>query len=220
MVNHVPARDDSASSLREKKKRETRTALARAAAELLLNEGDDGMTVAAIAEQAGVSTRTFHNYFSRREDALLSFLDDTFIDWQEQVDQAPADEHPLDTMHRLIAGRVNGVDASRDPGTLLNLKSIGDHLHYLTGPEDKQRILHMADGLLDALYERAQGSMSRQGTALLLVTSIAAGGIAVENMQQDDAAEDNCLMWTSLSGRKPSEILDESFELLRTGFGG
>ena len=56
--------------LREQKKRRTRLSLATAAVELLICEGDEGATVAAIAARAGVSTRTFHNYFAAREDAF------------------------------------------------------------------------------------------------------------------------------------------------------
>ncbi|HJE91960.1 MAG TPA: TetR family transcriptional regulator, partial [Dietzia timorensis] len=49
-------------SLRERKKSETRRRLAVAAVELLAEEGEEGVTIAAIADRAGVSTRTFHNY--------------------------------------------------------------------------------------------------------------------------------------------------------------
>ena len=57
------------SGLRETKKAATRTALSRAAAEIALMEGPEAFTVAAIAAAAGVSPRTFHNYFPSREDA-------------------------------------------------------------------------------------------------------------------------------------------------------
>jgi AcrR family transcriptional regulator len=126
---------NDALSHREQKKEETRRALARASAELLLSEGSDGMTVAAVAERAGVSTRTFHNYFPRREDALLFFIEETIDELRQQVEDAPEDEHPLDIMQRLVTDRVDDDGTvSDDPGTLLNLRSIADHLSYITGP--------------------------------------------------------------------------------------
>ncbi|PMC62219.1 hypothetical protein CJ204_07025 [Corynebacterium xerosis] len=70
--------------LREQKKRRTRLSLATAAVELLICEGDEGATVAAIAARAGVSTRTFHNYFAAREDAFLFFLEETIADWVDK----------------------------------------------------------------------------------------------------------------------------------------
>ncbi|WP_344084532.1 TetR family transcriptional regulator [Nostocoides veronense] len=57
--------------LRERKKRETRLAIHRAALELAVEFGLDGLTVDAIAERAGVSARTFFNYFPAKDDAIL-----------------------------------------------------------------------------------------------------------------------------------------------------
>ncbi len=57
--------------LRSRKKRATWLAIHRAALELAGACGVDHVTVAQIAERAGVSTRTLFNYFPSREDALL-----------------------------------------------------------------------------------------------------------------------------------------------------
>lgn len=57
--------------LREQKRLRTRHAIERAALELALDRGDAQPTVEAIAARAGVSQRTFFNYFPTRDDALL-----------------------------------------------------------------------------------------------------------------------------------------------------
>jgi AcrR family transcriptional regulator len=213
-------------SLREQKKEETRRALSRAAAELLLAEGNEGMTVAAIAERAGVSTRTFHNYFPRREDALLTFIEFTVDELTALIAEAPADEAPLTTLRRVIGDRVadNGDGTAEGPGSLLNLIAIGDHLSYVTGPEDKDRVRSLFDDLLDALYRRDGNRLSRQGTALLLLACLAAGGIAVEAAQSANPEDTSghLLPWMMRdeSPRGAVEVLDEGFALLREGFGG
>src|ERR687893_563497 len=59
---------------RERKKLQTHRALATAARELALARGLDGLTVEDIADAADVSVRTFFNYFSCKEAALVGAL--------------------------------------------------------------------------------------------------------------------------------------------------
>ncbi|MBM7477859.1 TetR/AcrR family transcriptional regulator [Oerskovia jenensis] len=59
------------SGLRERKKRERREALIDAAQTLVLERGLDEVTVEDICTSIGVSTRTFFNYFSSKDDAVL-----------------------------------------------------------------------------------------------------------------------------------------------------
>jgi AcrR family transcriptional regulator len=57
--------------LRERKKRETREAIARAAWKLFNRRGFDAVTVADIAAEAGVSEKTVFNYFPAKEDLVF-----------------------------------------------------------------------------------------------------------------------------------------------------
>jgi len=57
--------------LRERKKRARREALIDAAHRLVDERGLDAVTVEAICEEAGVSPRTFFNYFESKDDAVL-----------------------------------------------------------------------------------------------------------------------------------------------------
>jgi AcrR family transcriptional regulator len=57
--------------LRERKKRARRMALIDAAHHLVERDGLDGVTVDAICAEAGVSPRTFFNYFESKDDAVL-----------------------------------------------------------------------------------------------------------------------------------------------------
>ncbi|GAA1694728.1 TetR family transcriptional regulator [Fodinicola feengrottensis] len=58
--------------LRERKKQETRSALSWAAVRLSVERGLDHVLVEDIAAEAGVSARTFNNYFSSKAEAIAS----------------------------------------------------------------------------------------------------------------------------------------------------
>ncbi|MFD8750311.1 TetR/AcrR family transcriptional regulator [Kitasatospora sp. NPDC059577] len=58
--------------LRERKKQATREALREAALRLAVQHGPDDVRVEDIAEAAGVSPRTYNNYFASREQAIVS----------------------------------------------------------------------------------------------------------------------------------------------------
>lgn len=78
MAVHEPSNDhDEAhpgphSGLRERKKLATREALCAAALRLALEHGPNNVRVNDIADAAGVSPRTYNNYFSSREQAIVA----------------------------------------------------------------------------------------------------------------------------------------------------
>ncbi|SDK24618.1 transcriptional regulator, TetR family [Nocardioides sp. YR527] len=59
------------SNARERQKRERRLALIEAAQRLVGERGLDDVTVEEISSAAGLSTRTFFNYFDSKDDAVL-----------------------------------------------------------------------------------------------------------------------------------------------------
>ncbi len=60
------------SPLRERRKRETHDHIRRVALELVQDRGYDAVTVDLISERAGVSVRTFFNYFANKESAMIA----------------------------------------------------------------------------------------------------------------------------------------------------
>jgi AcrR family transcriptional regulator len=77
--------------LRGRKKRQTRTALGHAALSLVAEHGLDQVTVEGISAAAGVSTRTFFNYFACKEDAVLGPDPDAGPRMRARVLAAPAE---------------------------------------------------------------------------------------------------------------------------------
>jgi AcrR family transcriptional regulator len=64
--------DTDGTGLRERKKHETRIALSWAAIRLTVERGLDNVRVEDIAAEAGVSTRTFSNYFGSKGEAIVA----------------------------------------------------------------------------------------------------------------------------------------------------
>ncbi|MGC3021417.1 TetR/AcrR family transcriptional regulator [Brevibacterium sp. FAM 24630] len=86
--------------LRERKKRERGQALRRAAIDLALEKGYHNVTVEDICERCGVSRRTFFNYYSSKEEALLGRADTVF----DEEDQPAIEEFEAGGPHgRLVA---------------------------------------------------------------------------------------------------------------------
>lgn len=94
---------ETLSPLVAERQRRTWAAIHDAAASQALEHGIDAVTVARIAELAGVSPRTFFNYFDSKEDAIVGVraprIDDAIV--AELADST--DEVPLMRVARLVA---------------------------------------------------------------------------------------------------------------------
>ena len=80
------------SGLRERKKADTRRALSDAALTLAFERGVDDVTREAIAGLAGVSLRTFNNYFSNKYEALAYRQTERLRRSIDTLRERPADE--------------------------------------------------------------------------------------------------------------------------------
>src|SRR5215467_338107 len=78
--------------LRERKKQATREALRLAALRLAVEKGWDQVRVEDIAAEAGVSTRTFNNYFTSKDEAFLATAYDRGARMQAALAARPAQE--------------------------------------------------------------------------------------------------------------------------------
>jgi AcrR family transcriptional regulator len=104
----------SPSGLRERKKRETRQRLREAALQLVAARGLDHVTVEDIAEAADVSTRTFFNYFSSKEEAVVGSEPEWLTHVAEVLAARPADEAPLFSLEAVFAEFAGLLEQDRD----------------------------------------------------------------------------------------------------------
>jgi AcrR family transcriptional regulator len=99
---------------RDRKKAETREALRWAALELAGKHGYEQLTVEAITEAADVSVRTFFNYFTSKDDALLAPDPDSAELLAVGLTARPASEPPVVAL-RAVLGQLAESFVQREP---------------------------------------------------------------------------------------------------------
>lgn len=118
--------------LRERKKADTRRALSDAALRLTLEHGFDSVTRDAIAAMAGVSLRTFNNYFAGKYEALAYRQTERMRRSVAELRQRPADEPLWTAITEAVVGTlesdfadVTGVEnAVPDRAELLEIRKL------------------------------------------------------------------------------------------------
>ena len=165
-------------SLREEKKAATRCAISEAAAALLLEEGEDAATVARVSERAGVSARTFHNYFADIDEALVEFLRKAFATIADQIDAMSAELSSAEVMKTII------IDALNEDGFELysasTLVLLGDRtMTEAKTPPTEEAMNELAAPLVASLRRRTPGA-TRFDAEVLLSSYGMAGAIAVK----------------------------------------
>jgi AcrR family transcriptional regulator len=101
--------------LRERKKRETRAALSWAALRLAVERGFDNVLVEDIAGEAGVSARTFNNYFASKAEAICSRHVDRMRGVVEELRRRPGGESVWEALTAAALGWFDGEGRAPDP---------------------------------------------------------------------------------------------------------
>ena len=91
--------------LRERKKRQTRVAIAEAARRLFRERGFAGVTVAEVAKAADVSHQTVFNYFPTKEDLFFSGMQAFETELVDAVRRRAPGESALSAFRRALLGR-------------------------------------------------------------------------------------------------------------------
>ncbi|WP_258300460.1 TetR family transcriptional regulator [Kocuria rosea] len=124
---------DPPPTLRARKKAETWSAIHEAAAALAVRHGVEGTTVEAVAAAAGVSPRTFFNYFPAKEDAVLGMRAPSLD--PELLDGFSLEHDLLGQVSRLLLAvsrsAYAGRDAERRRRLLQDHPSLGRRRHEL-----------------------------------------------------------------------------------------
>ncbi|MEV0398830.1 TetR family transcriptional regulator [Actinoallomurus sp. NPDC050550] len=132
--------------LRERWKQEARQAISGVAMEMFEAKGFDEVTIAQVADAAGVSKMTVTNYFPRKEDLVFDRAEVVIRSLADAVAARAPGESLLAAIRRDYAERIAAGDATLGVPTASFARMVRNS-HVLTG-----RALEIAD-----LCERALG---------------------------------------------------------------
>ena len=188
--------------LREQKKLATRRALSRAALRLTLAGGVDDLTPDRIAEAANVSPRTFRNYFSSKEEAIVFALQDRASNVAAKLRARPAGE-PIWESLRAVLTEV-AEDALPRPQLLQLMGMV--HCHHALLAQHLTTYEAMGVQLAAVIAERT-GTDPETDLYPRLLADVA--GTAVKTSMR---------LWAAgQTGRTIGDLLDEAFTLLSRG---
>ena len=188
---------------RERKKLETRRALASAALHLAAERGPDQVTIEDIAEAADVSVRTFFNYFSSKEEAIIGWDTAGQTEVATKLLDRPAGEPPLLAMRNVVHEMIQNAPEWADERALRH-RLVREHPSLL--PRHLAAHYELERSLLHAMAQRLGVDPEDDlYPAVVVSTSVHAMRLA--------------LGWWEAKGRKVSlpELLDEAFDTLERG---
>jgi AcrR family transcriptional regulator len=153
--------------LRERKKLATREALSAAALRLALEHGLENVRVDDIAEAAGVSPRTYNNYFASREQAIVAAV------MAERATRAAATVRarpPEEPLAEAVTAAVIEAYTSQPAGNALTLITSSPRLRT----EFIDAVSAVGQPLAAAIAERIGGADTLVPAALAAAVSAAA----------------------------------------------
>lgn len=186
--------------MRERKKQATREALREAALRLALERGPDNVRVDDIAEAAGVSPRTYNNYFSSREHAIVAAVT------AERASRVAAAVAARPTSVHLDVAVIDAiVEQYSDPGE----RGRDALLLITTRPALRGAFVHTAavieEPLADAIADRL-GEVDQYTPRVLAASVAAAVQVALERWLRPAAASPATGGLVVLSGSLPDHL--------------
>ncbi|RVW01030.1 TetR/AcrR family transcriptional regulator [Rhodococcus spongiicola] len=187
--------------LRDRKKAATRIALSEAAARLAKERGIESVTADLIASEAGVSTRTFHNYFSSKEEAVLHYLETQVLEWADALRQRPADEPILDSLEHVVLRALTDSEQQ-----LEEIQALADLIESSPTLLAKKVEMHVRlTPMLDEVIAERTGASGLYPSLLQMVVGA--------------ACRASLELWTSgrSTAANPEQLVHEAFDHLRSG---
>jgi AcrR family transcriptional regulator len=199
--------------LRERKKQATRQLISNVASGLFIERGFEEVTVAEIAEAAGVSKMTVFNYFPRKEDLFLDRHADRLAELTSVLRSRPAGESAVTALRR----HQHELLATGHPLSGALAGAAGFWWVLRASPALMSRFHEQEREIADALAEVLAGetgdALRARLVAALLTTAISTiFAHAVNRLLADDEV--------AAVRRDQVAVIDQAFDLVEHGVGG
>jgi AcrR family transcriptional regulator len=190
--------------LRERKKAETRRALMSAALRLAQQHGVEGVTIEAIADAAGVSPRTFFNYFGSKDDAVVGIAPTDSSELLADLVAQPDGVSPLDALRAMCLATAARLEPTADEMWARHQITEG---HPTLAARRASRFAEVERRLADEIARRTGRDAERDPFPQLVVAA-AIGALKV-----------GLSVWQERGRTEPlGDVIDEAFAQLATGF--
>ena len=151
-----------------------------------------------------MSTRTFHNYFSSKEEAVLASFEESVTLWIEALASRPADEPILDVLEDLVVEIVSGSGPTASKTASIWMLSDASPALYRDAADMHQRINR---AVIQALAERTGTDVERDLYPTLLLGAVAGAAKSVIDIWSGGKSD--------ASG--PEELVHDAFRQIRAG---
>ena len=200
------------SGLRERRKQQTRQAISDTATAMFAARGFDHVTIAEVAEAAGVAKMTVTNYFARKEDLVFDRAEGIIRHLADVVATRAPGESMLAAIRRDYAEAVARADVT------LGLSSPEFARMIVGSPALISRALEMLDQREQALGDAIAAELGDHGSQPRVVAALLA---SVHRVLSAEATQ------RSLAGQPRAEICawlagaaTAAFDLLEPALGG
>jgi AcrR family transcriptional regulator len=176
---------EARAGLRERKKLATRQALSSAALRLAIERGLENVTIEDITAEAGVSLRTFRNYFASKQEAIAALGAQRAARIGESLLARPAGEPLWPALTTAVLEHYEGTERAYDTGTMAALRSI------LNSPAMRGEFLKvnfmMQNALAAAIAQRTRTDVRADMYPQILAAAVtAASQVAVRHWYAAD----------------------------------
>ena len=163
-------------TLTERRKAQTRREIAETALALFARQGYDGVSAETIAEEAGVSLRTFYRYFTGKDAVLSPIVTDGLDELAERLAARPAPESLATALHNAyqeITPRQGQEGVRVLIGHFLDVPALRAQWH-----EDLRKI---EAALIPVVHKRARRPLTDLQAQLSAAAAVTALRVALEH---------------------------------------